>query len=46
MKKIVLPIVIFVCGLVVAQFLFGVDIVGLTEGFIKFLGNILKGTAG
>ncbi len=46
MKKIALPVIVFVVGLVIAKLFFGVDVEGLTEGFLDFLGNILKGSAG
>lgn len=43
MKKIIWALVVFGLGLAVAQFFFGVDIEGLTEGFIDFLSDILDG---
>lgn len=43
MKKIILPVVILILGLAVAQFFFGVDVEGLLEGFGEFLAEILDG---
>ena len=43
MKKIILPLCIVILGLAVAKFFFGVDVEGLTEGFIEFLTDILDG---
>ena len=43
MKKIILPLCVVILGLAVAKFFFGVDIKGLTEGFLDFLSDILDG---
>lgn len=43
MKKLILPIIVFLLGLAVAQQFFGVNVTGLTEGFIDFLADILDG---
>lgn len=43
MKKIFLPILIFIIGLFVAQYFFGVDVEGLIEGFLEFLREIFDG---
>jgi hypothetical protein len=43
MKKFVLPICIFIGGLAIAQFFFGLDIEGLIEGTIEYLGEIIDG---
>jgi len=43
MKKIILPLCVFILGLAVAKFFFGVDVEGLAEGFIDFLLDILDG---
>lgn len=43
MKKIIWPIIIFILGLAAAQFFFGVDVEGLTDGFVDFLSDLLDG---
>jgi hypothetical protein len=43
MKKLILPLCVFIFGLAVAHFFFGVDVEGLAEGFIDFLSDILDG---
>lgn len=43
MKKIIIPVTIAACGLFIAYYFFGVDVEGLTEGFIDFLSGILDG---
>ena len=43
MKKIIFALIVFALGLAAAQFFFGVDIEGLTEGFIDFISDILDG---
>jgi hypothetical protein len=43
MKKIIWALIIFVLGLAAAQYFFGVDVEGLTEGFIDFLSDLLDG---
>jgi len=43
MKKIILPLIIFILGLFVAKQFFGVDIEDLAEGFAKFLSDIFNG---
>jgi len=43
MKTIVWPIIIFVAGLLIAHFLFGVDIERLAKGFFDFVSGILRG---
>jgi len=43
MKKILLPLVLFIIGLIVAKLFFGVDVEKLFEGFAEFLGDLLDG---
>jgi len=43
MKKLVLPLTVFVAGLLIAHYMFGVDIPEMFEGFGKFIADILKG---
>ena len=43
MKKFILPLCLFIFGLAIAHFFFGVDVEGLAEGFIDFLSDILDG---
>jgi hypothetical protein len=43
MKKLIVPLTLFILGLFVAQYFFGIDIKGLTEGFVDFLVEILNG---
>lgn len=43
MKKIIPPLCVFILGLAVAKFFFGVDIEGLAEGCIDFLTDIFDG---
>ncbi len=43
MKKLVLPIMVFILGLVIAHYFFEVDVTELFEGFGNFIVNILKG---
>ena len=43
MKKFILPLCVVILGLAAAKFLFGVDVEGLTEGFLAFLSDILDG---
>ena len=43
MKKLIVPIIICAFGLFIAYYFFGVDIEGLTEGFIDFLTDLLDG---
>ena len=43
MRKLVLPLSLFILGLVVAQVFFGVDVKGLSKGFLGFLADILGG---
>jgi len=43
MKKIFLPVVLFIIGLVVANIYFGLDIEKLIEGFLDFITEILDG---
>ena len=43
MKKIIFPLCIFILGLAVAKFFFGVDVEGLAEGFVDFLANLFGG---
>ena len=40
MKKIIFPLCVFIAGLIVAKVFFGVDVEGLTEGFIDFLSGL------
>jgi len=44
MKKLALPITIFIVGLFVANQFFGIDIERLAEGLFDMLGDILKGS--
>ena len=43
MKKLILPLCVFILGMAVAKFFFGVDVEGLAEGFIDFLSDLLDG---
>ncbi len=43
MKKTIWALIIFILGLAVAQYFFGVDVERLLEGTINFLTNIFKG---
>ena len=43
MRKIILPLTIFILGLFVAKQFFGVDIEDLAEGYVKFLSDLFKG---
>lgn len=43
MKNLVLPLSLFILGLVVAQVFFDVDVKGLSKGFLDFLVDILDG---
>lgn len=43
MKKFIVPIIIFACGLFIAYYFFGVDVEKLAEGFIEFLTDLLDG---
>jgi hypothetical protein len=43
MKKVILPLSVFIIGLAVANYFFGVDVEGLAEGFIDFLADLLDG---
>lgn len=40
MKKIVLPLCLFIAGLAVANVFFGVDIKELADGFFDFLADL------
>lgn len=46
MKPITLPIALFIVALLIAKFFFGIDIEDLFEGFLDFVGGILKGPGG
>ena len=43
MKKLILPLCVVILVVAVAKFFFGVDVEGLTEGFIDFLSDLLDG---
>ncbi len=43
MKKLILPICIFIGGLAIAHYFFGLDVNGLIEGSIDYVGDILDG---
>lgn len=43
MKKIIIPLCLFILGLATAQYVFGVDVEGLLEGFFDFLTDLLDG---
>jgi hypothetical protein len=43
MKKLILPLIVFAIGLVVAQVYFKVNVEELFRGFGTFIVNILKG---
>lgn len=43
MKKLILPLIVFVLGLAVAQYFFDIDVEELFKGFGSFVADILKG---
>lgn len=43
MKKVILPVLVFIIGLAVAKIFFHVDIEGLAEGFFDFLKDLFDG---
>lgn len=43
MKKFILPLCVFILGMAIAKFFFGVDVEGLAEGFVDFLLDLLDG---
>ena len=43
MKKIILPLAVFILGLFVAKQFFGVDVEDLAKGFLAFLNNLFRG---
>lgn len=43
MKKIIIPGIIFICGLAIAKYFFDVDIEALFEGFMDFVAGVLDG---
>lgn len=43
MKKIILPLGVFILCLAVAKYFFGVDVEGLAEGYFDFVSDILDG---
>ena len=43
MKKYILPLGLFIAGLAIAHFFFGLDVEGLIEGTLDYLGDILNG---
>ena len=43
MKKLVLPLCVFILGLAAAQLFFGVDVADLARGFWAFLADLLDG---
>jgi len=40
LKKVILPLMVFILGLFIAKQFFGIDVEGLAEGFIDFLSNL------
>jgi hypothetical protein len=45
MKKLILPVIVFCGGLLVAHYFFAVDVSGLFRGFGKFLADLFWGHA-
>jgi hypothetical protein len=43
MKKLMVPVIVSAFALFIAYYFFGVDVEGLTEGFIDFLTDLLDG---
>lgn len=43
MKAILWPVILFVIGMLIAQFFFGVNVERLLEGFGDFIAEILDG---
>ena len=44
MRKIAVPLMIFVLGLFVADYFFGVDVPKLFHGFVGLIVNLFKGS--
>jgi hypothetical protein len=43
MKKMILPLAVFVLGLFIADYFFRIDVLELFRGFFNFLVNLFKG---
>jgi fucose 4-O-acetylase-like acetyltransferase len=43
MKKLILPFIVFLIGLVIADYFFKIDVMEMIEGTGDFIMNILKG---
>ena len=43
MKKLLLPLSVFVLGLVIAQMFFDIDVRSMFDGSVKFILSLLRG---
>lgn len=43
MKRLILPLFLCLAGILVAEYMFGVDVIEMFEGFVRLMANLLKG---
>lgn len=43
MKRLIIPLCLGLAGVLVAEYVFGVDVVEMFEGFVHLMVNLLKG---
>lgn len=43
MKRLILPLFLCLAGVLIAEYMFGVDVLEMFEGFVRLMVNLLKG---